>query len=61
MAGEAGVVAIVNPASGPGKRVDANYTKVLEQAKKSKVTLIGYVSTKYASEISTVVPLAPTA
>ncbi|MBC7854997.1 MAG: spherulation-specific family 4 protein [Pirellulaceae bacterium] len=44
---EAGVVAIVNPASGPGRRVDANYTKVLEQAKKSKVTLIGYVSTSY--------------
>jgi hypothetical protein len=45
--GEAGVVAIVNPASGPGRQVDANYTKVLEQAKKSKVTLIGYVSTRY--------------
>ena len=44
---EAGVVAIVNPASGPGRRVDANYTKVLEQAKKSKVTPIGYVSTRY--------------
>ena len=44
---EAGVVAIVNPASGPGRRVDANYTNVLKQAKKSKVTLIGYVSTSY--------------
>lgn len=44
---EAGVVAIVNPASGPGRRVDANYTNVSEQAKKSKVTLIGYVSTSY--------------
>jgi hypothetical protein len=44
---EAGVVAIVNPASGPGKRVDANYAKVLEQARRSKVTLIGYVSTSY--------------
>jgi len=44
---EAGVVVIVNPASGPGRRVDANYTKVMEQAKKSKVTLIGYVSTSY--------------
>ncbi|MCE9525960.1 MAG: spherulation-specific family 4 protein [Planctomycetales bacterium] len=44
---EAGVVAIVNPASGPGRRVDANYTKVLEQARRSKLTLIGYVSTSY--------------
>jgi len=44
---EAGVVAIVNPASGPGRRVDANYTKVLEQAKKSKIMPIGYVSTRY--------------
>ena len=44
---EAGVVAIVNPASGPGRRVDANYTNVLKQTKKSKVTLIGYVSTSY--------------
>ena len=44
---EAGVVAIVNPANGPGKRIDANYAKVLEQAKKTKVTLIGYVSTSY--------------
>lgn len=43
----AGVVAIVNPASGPGKKVDPNYTKILKQAKKSKVTLIGYVSTNY--------------
>ncbi len=44
---EAGVVAIVNPASGPGRRVDANYTRIVERAKKSKVTLIGYVSTRY--------------
>jgi len=44
---EAGVVAIMNPASGPGRRVDPNYTKIVEQAKKSKVALIGYVSTRY--------------
>src|SRR6188472_3289292 len=44
---EAGVVAIMNPASGPGRRIDPNYTQILEQAKKSNVTLIGYVSTSY--------------
>jgi hypothetical protein len=43
------IVAIVNPASGPGKRVDPNYTAVLEKAAKAKrLTLIGYVSTSYA-------------
>lgn len=48
----AGVVAIVNPASGPGRRVDPNYTKIFDQAKKSKVTLIGYVSTSYGKRPS---------
>jgi len=43
------IVAIVNPASGPGRRVDPNYTAVLEKAAKAKrLTLIGYVSTSYA-------------
>ena len=41
------VVAIVNPASGPGKKADANYVKLLERARKTKITLIGYVSTSY--------------
>jgi hypothetical protein len=45
----AAMVAIVNPASGPGRRVDPNYTTVLEKAAKAKrLTLIGYVSTSYA-------------
>jgi hypothetical protein len=47
-AGKAPVVVIVNPASGPGAKVDDNYKEVFERAKKSKATLIGYVSTRYA-------------
>lgn len=48
-ADRAAIVAIVNPASGPGRRVDPNYTVVLEKAAKAKrLTLIGYVSTSYA-------------
>jgi Spherulation-specific family 4 len=42
------IVAIVNPASGPGKKVDATYQDVLAKARKAGVTLIGYVSTSYA-------------
>lgn len=43
------VTAIVNPASGPGKVVDANYVKVLTRAKEHPgLTLIGYISTSYA-------------
>jgi hypothetical protein len=48
-ADRAAIVAIVNPASGPGRRVDPNYTAVLERAAKAKrLALIGYVSTSYA-------------
>src|SRR5687768_16366735 len=43
------IVAIVNPASGPGRRADPNYTAILERAAKAKrLTLIGYVTTSYA-------------
>jgi hypothetical protein len=43
------IVAIVNPASGPGKTADANYEKLLGRAKRAKrLTLIGYVTTSYA-------------
>jgi hypothetical protein len=42
------IVAIVNPASGPGKDADANYVKLLQRAKEHKnLTPIGYVSTAY--------------
>jgi hypothetical protein len=44
---KAPVIAIVNPASGPGQKADPNYVKLLERAKKEKATLVGYVSTSY--------------
>ncbi len=42
------IVAIVNPASGPGRRVDPNYVAIFDRAKQTKIRLIGYVSTSYA-------------
>jgi hypothetical protein len=45
----ADIVAIVNPNSGPGKAADASYTKVLERARRQGITLIGYISTRYAA------------
>jgi hypothetical protein len=48
-ADRAAIVAIVNPASGPGRRVDPNYTAILKRAAETKrLTLIGYVTTSYA-------------
>ena len=47
-ANETPIVAIVNPGSGPGRRVDANYEQVMRLAKSSKATLIGYVTLSYA-------------
>lgn len=44
---KAPVVAIVNPDSGPGKAVDANYTALMKLAEKSPATLIGYVTLSY--------------
>ena len=44
---KAPVVAIVNPDSGPGQRVDDNYSAVLRLAKTSQATLIGYVTLGY--------------
>lgn len=44
-ASRAPVVAIANPASGPGATRDPNYTKVLDRARREWVTLIGYIST----------------
>jgi hypothetical protein len=40
-------IIIVNPASGPGKSADPNYIGVLDRARKTKATLIGYVTTSY--------------
>jgi len=47
-AGKGRIVAIANPASGPGKRVDPAYAKVLPRAREAGITLLGYVSTGYA-------------
>ena len=42
------IIAIANPASGPGDNRDENYSTVLERAKRAGVRLIGYVRTDYA-------------
>lgn len=47
-ASKVSLVAIANPASGPGNAVDPNYTNVLQQAIAANVKVIGYVSTSYA-------------
>lgn len=44
---KAPVVAIVNPDSGPGKRVDDNYSGLFKLAKGSPIRLIGYVTLSY--------------
>lgn len=44
---EVPIVAIANPASGPGDTRDANYAEVLPRAAAAGVTLIGYVTTSY--------------
>jgi len=46
-ADKAPIVAIVNPASGPGRRVNADYSSLLKKARDSKATLIGYVTLSY--------------
>lgn len=43
------VIAIANPASGPGVQADSNYTTVITQAQAANVKVIGYVSTSYAN------------
>lgn len=42
------IVAVVNPDSGPGKRADDNYREIFRLGKKSKITLLGYVTLSYA-------------
>jgi hypothetical protein len=42
------IVAIVNPASGPGKTPDPNYVEGIAKLQRSGVTVIGYVATSYA-------------
>jgi hypothetical protein len=43
----AAVVIIVNPASGPGKAADDNFTRVIGEARKKGFQVIGYVSTRH--------------
>jgi hypothetical protein len=38
---------IINPASGPGERVDANYTKAIDRLRGAGCVVLGYVSTSY--------------
>lgn len=38
---------IVNPASGPGLAVDANYTKAIDRLQGAGCVVLGYVSTEY--------------
>jgi hypothetical protein len=38
---------IVNPASGPGTRVDANYSKAIDRLQGAGCVVLGYVSTGY--------------
>lgn len=46
-AGRAPIVAIVNPNSGPGDRVDKNFAAVLKRARKANLDVVGYVGTQY--------------
>jgi hypothetical protein len=42
-------VAVVNPDSGPGARIDGNYATGIRRLCESGVTVLGYVWTRYAS------------
>jgi hypothetical protein len=42
-------LAIINPASGPGKKADSNYLNTVRQAQARGITVLGYVYTKYGS------------
>lgn len=41
------IVAIVNPASGPGDHVDTNFAAILPRARRAGLTLVGYIGTQY--------------
>jgi hypothetical protein len=45
--GRSAIVVIVNPASGPGQRIDPNYVTVVDRARKAGLTLIGYITVSY--------------
>ena len=41
------IVAIVNPASGPGDHVDTNFAVLIPRARKAGVTVVAYIGTQY--------------
>src|SRR5579871_6619711 len=41
------IVAIVNPASGPGDRVDTNFAAIIPRARRAGGTVVGYIGTQY--------------
>src|SRR5262245_60889383 len=41
------IVAIVNPASGPGDRVDTHFAAIIPRARRAGVTIVGYITTQY--------------
>ena len=47
------VAAIANPASGPGKSVDPNYTNVIRECKQAGAQVIGYVRTDFGKRPAT--------
>jgi hypothetical protein len=49
------IVAIVNPASGPGGSIDSNYASGIDELKDAGVIVLGYVSTAYTGRSLTAV------
>lgn len=45
---KAPIIAIANPASGPGAQVDPAYTAIIKKAQDGQIKIIAYVSTNYA-------------
>jgi hypothetical protein len=43
---------VVNPASGPGKAADANYTKAIDRLRGAGCVVLGYVTTSYGKRPS---------
>ncbi len=47
---EVPIVAIANPASGPGDKADPNHAQIIGRATQAGVTVVGYVGTVYAKK-----------
>ncbi|NQT61148.1 MAG: hypothetical protein HQ557_19445 [Bacteroidetes bacterium] len=48
------VIAVINPESGPGKEIDPILKKAFATLKDAGITIVGYVSTKYAGMASAI-------